>query len=314
MEIGRWLRLGVLALLCGPAAAATAGDQHDRLAAVGNAGGGPPPCGADGICNIGACDRDPDCSSLPGTNPMPEPLPRDWVRTSCGGELWVEATDSPIGVAADAVRTRYATFNVAQKAKNPSYFDAHPSGALATGHAELAGFGVTMVQGSWPKAVSNASGRLDDPSLLFFRKVGKDQDDWSIIGMRYSFELARDRQSAPGGMPDVPVSKWLIHEAGYHRSPGNGGFTCATDDDLKKSAFDAGRRIDAAGCDAIGASDLKTREFHLDKKHGRFWATHVWFEPGTSRPAYAETDPWCRQGGEALAVPACAFFARGWCP
>jgi hypothetical protein len=312
MAIGGWLGFGVLVLLCGPAA--TAGEQHDRLAAVDGVGGAGPPCGVDGICNLAACDRDPDCPSLPGTGPAPEPLPRDWVGTSCGRELWVEATGSPIGVAAKAVRARYGNFNVAQKAKNPSYFDAHPSGSLATGHAELAGFGVTMVQGAWPRAVANASGRLDDPSLLFFRKDGKDQDDQSIIGMGYSFEIVRDRQNAPSGMPDIPISKWVIHEAGYHRSPGNGGFTCATDDDLKRSAFDAGRRIEAAGCNAVGASDLKAREFHVDKKHGRFWATHVWFEPGTSRPAYAVTDPWCRQSGEALAVPACAFIARTWCP
>jgi hypothetical protein len=79
-------------------------------------------------------------------------------------------------------------------------------------------------------------------------------------------------------------------------------------------ALKAGRRVDAAGCNAVSPSDLKTREFHVDAKHGRFWATHVWLEPGTSRPAYAVTDPWCRQGGEAPAVPACAFVARAWCP
>ena len=44
------------------------------------------------------------------------------------------------------------------------------------------------------------------------------------------------------------------------------------------------------------------------------WAAHVWFEPGTMRPAYAATDPWCRQGSEALHVPACAFFPRHPCP
>lgn len=271
------------------------------------------PCAADGICNIAVCDRDPDCPPLP-TAPPSSPIPRERVTTSCGGELWVEATDSPVAVAAGGVRTRYATLNIAQKAKDPSYFDAHPSGVAATGHGELAGFGVTMVQGKRSEPVDNASGRMDDPTLLFFEKDGNDQDDWQIIGMGYSFMLERDGENRPISMPSIPASEWLIHEAGYHHSPGNGGFTCATNDDLKKSAFEAGKRIDSAGCKGIVQSDLRTREFHADKKHGRYWAVHVWFDPSTRRPAFAKTDPWCRQSSQALNVAACAFFSRGDCP
>jgi hypothetical protein len=303
-----WPTSVALALSFDPAGAA---DHRTQSAAVG---GLEQPCAADGICNIAVCDRDPDCPALPQPDPTPTPLTRDWVETSCGGELWVEATDSPIGLAAAAVRARYGSFNTAQKAKEPSFFDAHPSGVAATGHAELEGFGVTMVQGKWPKAALNASGKLDDPTLLFFRKNGKDQDDWWIIGMGYSFEFASDSEDPPRSPSEIPASKWVVHEAGYHHSPGDGGFTCADNDDLRKSVFNAGKRIDSAGCIGISQSDLKTREFDVDKKHGRFWAAHVWFEPGTMRPAYAATDPWCRQGSEALHVPACAFFPRHPCP
>jgi hypothetical protein len=297
---------GILGLCDGPVRAETA---SIRLAAVG---GLEQPCAADGICNAAVCDDDPDCPRLPG-KPAPASTPGDRVETPCGGELWVEATDSSLGTAATTVRRKYPNFNLAQKAKNPSFLDAHPSGALATGHAELKGFGVTMVQGKWPNPVENATGRLDDPTLLFFRKDGKEQDDWAIIGMGYSFALDRDGENAPNVMPAIPACKWFVHEAGYHRSPGDGGFTCATNDDLQKSAFNAGKRIDSAGCRAITKSDLKTREFHVDQKHGRFWGAHVWFEPGTFRPAVAETDPWCRQGSDALPVNGCAFFTRGSC-
>jgi hypothetical protein len=79
-------------------------------------------------------------------------------------------------------------------------------------------------------------------------------------------------------------------------------------------ALKAGRRVDAAGCNAVSPSDLKTREFHVDKKHRALLGDPRRLEPGTSRPAHAVTDPWCRQGGEALSVPACAFVARAWCP
>jgi hypothetical protein len=240
-------------------------------------------------------------------------LPTDEVETKCGGRLVVKAGDSPLGVAAVNVAKRYPNFNKAQKAKDPSYFDAHPSGALATGHGELRGFGVTMIQGKWPKAVDNASGRLGDPTLLFFQKVGKHQDDWKIIGMGYTFKFNQYSERPPTSIAAFPAEDWWIHEAGYHHSPGDGGFTCADNDDLKNEARNAGKSVDQAGCIGIDDGDLKTREFHADKKHGRFWTVHVWFEPNTQRPVVAKTDPWCRQSKDALAVPACAFFRQGSC-
>jgi hypothetical protein len=139
-------------------------------------GGLEQPCAADGICNAAVCEADPDCPKPRDTSS--EPLPRVLVNTACGGTLWAEATNSPIGVAAATVHHEYPNFNMAQSARNPSFFDAHPSGIAATGHGELKGFGVTMVQGKWPRAIESASGELDDPSLLFFKKTDGGQDDW----------------------------------------------------------------------------------------------------------------------------------------
>src|SRR4051794_31916286 len=76
------------------------------------------PCARDGICNAAVCDSDPDCPRVPRHVPPPLPIPAEWVNTKCGGVLWVEATDSPIAVAANAVRAKYGTFNTAQKAKD----------------------------------------------------------------------------------------------------------------------------------------------------------------------------------------------------
>jgi hypothetical protein len=264
------------------------------------------PCAADGICNIGACKSDPDCPAV--TKVAPAPLPTAIVDTTCGGKVIVQATDSALGIAAAKVAARTPNFNVAQKVKNPAFFDAHPSGALATGHAELKGYWVTMIQGNFPKTVANASGDLDDPTLLFFRKSGSNQDNWGLIGMGYSFELTEDNEPFPTKVSAIQGSIWWIHEAGYHRSPGDGGFTCAVPADVK-----LGPSPDPAGCNGIASGNLKTREFHLDHKHGRYWTAHVWFEPGTLRPTIALTDPWCRQSSAALAVPACAFFKRGTC-
>lgn len=235
------------------------------------------------------------------------------VDTKCGGKLGVFASDSPFGLAASRVAARYPSFNVAQKAKNPSFFDAHPSGIAATSHGELKGFGVTMVQGEWPKAVENASGDLADPTLLFFEKTGKDQDDWKLIGMGYSFKFDTDNEPPPTEIPGVAPGIWWIHEAGYHHSPGDGGYTCASNDDLRRSVFDDGKRVDQVGCFGIDKDDLKTGEFHVDRKHGRYWVLHVWFEPKTLRPTISITDPWCRQGNDAVRVSSCAFFKQDQC-
>jgi hypothetical protein len=256
---------------------------------------------------------DPDCPPFPDGQSKATPYPSAVVDTKCGGKLGVFASDSSFGLAASRVAARYPSFNVAQKAENPSFFDAHPSGIVATSHGELKGFGVTMIQGEFPKNVENASGDLADPTLLFFEKTGKDQDDWKLIGMGYSFKFDTDNERPPTEIAGVDPGIWWIHEAGYHHSPGDGGFTCASNDDLKRSVFDAGKRVDQAGCFAIDKDDLKTREFNVNRKHGRYWALHIWFEPKTLRPTISKTDPWCRQGDDAVLVPSCAFFKQDQC-
>src|SRR4051812_18304597 len=108
-----WWLAGVTLLLSLKCAAA--GEQGTQFAAVV---GLEQPCARDGVCNIAVCDSDPDCPHVSHHVPPPPPIPAEWVNTKCGGVLWVEATDSPVGVAADAVRGKYGTFNIAQKAKN----------------------------------------------------------------------------------------------------------------------------------------------------------------------------------------------------
>jgi hypothetical protein len=276
----------------------------------------PPPCGKDGLLNCNACANDPDCPLKgPGssTPPPSTSLPTAIVESRCAGKIAVFGVDTPFGVAARQVASRYPNFKTARKADDPSYIDSHPTGMLATGHGELKGYGVTMIQGKRSGVVENASGDLADPPELFFQKVGGDEDDWGIIGMGYSYQHDRDDEGGPTQISGVDPGIWWLHEAGYHRSPGDGGFTCATNDDLQKSAFEAGKRIDPEGCTGIDRDHLKTREFSVDRKHGRYWVLHVWFEPSTRRPTLALTDPWCRQSADALPVPSCAFRKQGSC-
>jgi hypothetical protein len=217
----------------------------------------PPPCGKDGILNCGGCANDPDCPQKP---PPSTTFPTAIVDPPCAGKIAVFGSDNPFAVAARAVASRYPDFKAARKASNPSFIDAHPSGMLATGHGELKGYGVTMIQGTRPDVVENASGDLADPSLLFFEKTSLSEISWDIIGMGYSYQHDRDNDSGPTLIAGVSPGSWWLHEAGYHHSPGDGGFTCATNDDLRNSAFDAGKRIDANGCKGIDREDLKTRE------------------------------------------------------
>lgn len=274
---------------------------------TGNTG---PACGADGKCNPGACNNDPDCPKLPSDLPPPPPRPAESVQSSCGGTVALEADDSTLALAADAVRARFPNFNAAEKSKNPKYFDSHPTGPIGTGHGELKGYGVTMIQGTRSNPVLNASGKLDDPTELFFHKDGSNQDNWEIIGMGYAFSYERNGEATPT-LSGIPSEAWLIHEAGYHHSPGDGRFTCATDDDLKQSAIDAGKKIDRDGCLGISKDDLKNKLTRAE--HGRIWTVHIWFDPHTKRPTITTTDPWCRQSSKAIAVPSRAFFKQGSC-
>ena len=204
----------------------------------------PPPCGKDGILNCGGCANDPDCPKKP---PPSTTFPTAIVDPPCAGKIAVFGSDNHLQLPPALVASRYPDFKVARKASNPSFIDAHPSGAFATGHGELKGYGVTMIQGTRPDVVENASGDLADPSLLFFQKTSLAEDAWDIIGMGYSYQHDRDNNSGPTLIAGVSPGSWWLHEAGYHDSPGDGGFICATNDDLRKSAFDAGKRIDADG-------------------------------------------------------------------
>lgn len=304
-----WLVIATLFSLCAPAVPAS---DLPKLAAVS---GLDQPCAEDGICNAAVCKNDPDCSKPPAnttTTTAPKVYPPADVSTPCGGKVYVQASNSPLGEAADTIARRYPDFNWAQKSKDPHFFDAHPSGVMATNHGELKGFGVTMVRGKWPKAMADSSSSLTDPTLLFFDRRAKKQEDWNIIGMGYSFAFRADNEKPPTTL-GFASADWWVHEAGYHHSPGDGGFSCADDKDLKKRVSKAGKHVDAAGCFQIGDDDIKTREFHVDKKHGRYWAIHVWFEPNTRRPALAKTDPWCRQSSDAVSVPNCAFYKQSAC-
>jgi hypothetical protein len=64
-----WLKviMGIPILLLGYTQLSLAAEETNgfvQLAAL-DSPDGPPPCGADGLCNIGACSNDPDCPNLP---------------------------------------------------------------------------------------------------------------------------------------------------------------------------------------------------------------------------------------------------------
>ena len=230
---------------------------------------------------------------------------------------------SLIGVAAAGIQERYPDMKAARKSKYPKFIDSHPAGS---GHAELEGFGVTMVKhdgGAVPGAddILYSSGRVNDPTLLFFDKgkAGK-YEEWEIIGMGYSMIYRPDDRPVlltqavidpanptvvPPGDP-IPghVYRFLMHEAGYHNLT-NGQFIKATDNDLKKKAKDAGKTIDPLGASIIDHDDLKAGSL-TTKRHGRVWTLHVWFEPGTGLPVFAEADPWNRSPG-GITIPSSAF-------
>jgi hypothetical protein len=232
-----------------------------------------------------------DCSGF-------QPIVGSLVPTTCGGTLRARSTTSNLGVAAASVIATYPNAAAAADiSASPSYIGTHPTNLLG-GQAELAGFGVTFIQeDGFANPVENASGLLDDPNLLFFKKVGTNKANWPIIGMGYSFEF--DPCTRPH-MENIHQCNFLVHEAGYHDSPGTGGFECATTGDLKASAISAGKSIDADKCIAIEKLDLKDYPLNLDVRHERIWTIHIWFEPGTNRPIIAETDPFCRQSSSAL--------------
>ena len=180
--------IGVFSVCVGLLAVDSQADQRAeeigapiRLSVLDGKDQQPPPCGADGILNCRACANDPDCPKKgPGSSTPPPSTswPSAIVESTCAGTIAVFGSDTPFGVAARQVAAQYPNFKTVRKADDPSYIDSHPSGMLATGHAELRGYGVTMIQGRRSGVVENASGDLADPPELFFQKAGGDEDDW----------------------------------------------------------------------------------------------------------------------------------------
>jgi hypothetical protein len=247
-----------------------------------------------------------DCSQF-------ETLVGALTQTSCGGTLRARSVSSNLGLAAASVIAKFPNAAAAASiSASPQYMGAHPTN-LVGGQAELEGFGVTFVQeDGFMVPLENASGELDEPNLLFFKKVGTNKANWPIIGMGYSFDYD------PCVRPKIdnihPCNFW-VHEAGYHDSPGTGEFECATTSNLTNNAISAGKTIDANICSEIEDTDLKDYPLNLDVRHGRMWDLHVWFEPDTNRPIIAKTDPYCRQSSDAIPVDCAgeAFPSQGDC-
>ena len=239
------------------------------------------------------------------------------------GLTWPAHADEFFGIsnkamenAARDVKADFPNLKAANQSSRPKFIDSHPKG-FATGHAELDGFGVTMVAhvGTEPKVrfdkILNANdpplnGSAWKPNLLFFEKgrAGRTRE-WGIIGMGYSLEFD------PNDQPWIAIHSkrydFDIHEAGYHNIV-NGGFRCATNSNLKRKARNAGKSVDRDGRQNITRDDLKSRVNTV--KHGRIWSIHVWFDPNGGPPQVATKDPWGRQSSDAKSVPSCAFFQQ----
>lgn len=218
--------------------------------------------------------------------------------------------DSELAEVARVIQEKYSNMKEAQKAENPKFIDSHVKN-FGTGHADLKGFGVTMVahNGRGPKpSIENLvfwNDDLDEPNLLFFEKGSSfNKSQWKIIGMGYGKDFTSN--VPPILTVDGMEYEFLIHEAGYHKL-GNGGFECAENEDLKNNSWDDGVRIDEAGLNIVTRDDLKPRK-RFSVRHGRLWAIHVWFDPETGLPIVAEKDPWERQAFDAITVPPCAFY------
>lgn len=178
-----------------------------------------------------------------------------------------------------------------------------------------------------PEDIPFAEGPLDEPLLLFFdRRGGRLARNMPIIGMGFGLEFVDEDGDGEADIPVIvrghsnsridwdPVEAFffaldgtLIHEAGYHLVGRlRPGFRLATDDDLTDAARNRGLSIDARGLSPVRHQDMEDGM----GEHGRIWAMHVWFEPGTGLPTIAPCDPFHRQRDGANALPVGSFFYR----
>lgn len=231
--------------------------------------------------------------------------------------------DAQLEAALRTVRTKAPTWAAAKASTERTWIEAH-------GTASLTGFGGTLVHVEHPPSLAepiphdvHASGRLDEPSLLFFQMTDGPDTEWPLIGVGYHrpFTPCSPPVLDDGGQ-GITTSDWFIHEAGWHHVPvGDGGFTPATPADVND-----GVALDEAGCVDVTVADLvNTRPLFVP--HGRAWTVHVWFDDESSCPAVTLTDPFGRTdcverragcGGERVCEPSLdvvgrAFFQQGDC-
>jgi len=189
------------------------------------------------------------------------------------------------------------------------------------GHAEanLTGFGVSLTHADHGSLGGCTDSVWDDlhagddpnrPSLLFFEKSTGGKDTWRVIGAGYHYDYA------PCSIPclsGVAETEFIIHEAGWHRVPGDGGFDC-----IEQRWIDNNADVRVSDQCAV----IEKEDFHRTSlafganKHGRLWSLHVFFEPNNTGVAVAMTDPWCRDrddvSDEPVVTTSCssAFFVR----
>jgi hypothetical protein len=264
-------------------------------------------CGPDDICNAAVCDDDPDCPPIPeSTDTCQRAGGQTWVwrQTPCGGRIKVrQGDDDPLRRARDHIERKWPNFD---RAKSLDYDDNDNNNndggesCWREGHGEanLAGFGVSLTR-AWPSSGGgcgniawedvHANEDPNQPSLLFFEKTTSGKNTWRVIGAGYHYHY--DPCEVPC-LTGATRGKFMIHEAGWHRVPGDGGFDCV------KQRFIDSPGIDITDqCEHIEAEDFSRNQPNLAfgaNKHGRVWTYHMFFEPGTNAVAVAASDPWCR--------------------
>ena len=266
-------------------------------------------CDADGSCNP-TCSSDPDCATPP-TCDRSVPWSETATSSSCGGTFELRTSSSDVAVQARAfIENKWPNFQAAQSLNYDNDNDGrNESGedCWRKGHstANLEGFGVSLTRGTcgviWSD-IHGVEGDLKQPSLLFFEKIGSNQNDWKIVGAGYHF--AYDPCDVPC-MDHVPEDDFVIHEAGWHRVPGDGGFDC-----VQQKWIDSGAGILVTDqCAQIEKDDF--HRFNLAfgiNKHERLWSLHLWFSPDGDDVAFAPTDPFCRwedDGNETITTVDC---------